>query len=479
MKSKHALPILSISFSCLIPLLGAAEVRRPNIILITADDLGMQVGCYGDNQAKTPNIDKFASQGLLFERAYVTQSSCSPSRASILTGLYPMQHGHTYLANEGASLKPGLPLLPNLLKAAGYRTGILGKLHLKSAPREPIKFDMEWAINEPDETRDVRDMARRAEAFIKESGDQPFFLYMNYFDPHDDPRILYGKEIHQIKGLPENVLQPGDVEPMSFFGLDRTPAIDMAVAGYYNCIHRLDAGIGMLMEVIARTGAEENTLVIFLSDNGPSFMRGKTSCYNAGVHVPFLVRWPGVVEPGQRSEALISAVDIAPTLLQIADPAGAADARMSGISILPILKGTASSVRELLLVEFTAHAVAHYFPRRGVLDGQHLYVLNLMAGQKNPVVMPPWSLPPVGHPMHEPHARFIKPPLVEFFDIKQDPDCLVNLVSNPESAKSRDEMTKELQKLREQFRDPLLVPDGLQRETDFFHSKSRPGPSRE
>ena len=144
----------------------ASENRPPNFVLITADDLGLQLGCYGDTQAITPNIDRLASEGMLFRQGYVTQSSCSPSRASILTGLFPMEHGHWALASHSA-LRPSLPLLPNLLKRAGYRTGILGKLHVTPAPGESIDFDFEWAKQQAMRTRDVRELARQAERFIQ------------------------------------------------------------------------------------------------------------------------------------------------------------------------------------------------------------------------------------------------------------------------------------------------------------------------
>jgi N-sulfoglucosamine sulfohydrolase len=436
----------------------ASENRPPNLIVITADDLGWQLGCYGDSQAKTPNIDRLASEGMLFRQGYVTQSSCSPSRASIMTGLFPVEHGHWALASHSA-LKPSLPLLPNLLKRAGYRTGILGKLHVTPAPGESIDFDLEWAKQQAMLTRDVRELAKQADRFISEAGDKPFFLYVNYFDPHRP----YDQEADQVKGLPERVLQAGEVTPMSFIGLEEPPQLLAQVATYYNCIHRLDAGVGMLLEVLKKHQMEQNSLLIFLGDNGPEFVRAKTSCYLAGVRVPFIVRWPGVVELGRVSDALVSGVDIAPTLLAAASAGPEEGYRMSGLSLLPVFRETQDFVRQVLPVEYTAHGggAAHFFPRRGLTDGKYLYVKNLMAGTKNPVVIQPWKMPAKDHPMHEPLQRFMQPPPIELFHIQDDPDGLVNLAEHPQHGTPLRNLERELQLWREKVGDRFLSEDEL------------------
>ena len=165
----------------------------------------------------------------------------------------------------------------------------------------------------------------------------------------------------------------------------------------------------MLLEVLKKHRADQNTLLIFLGDNGPDFVRAKTSCYLAGVRVPFIVRWPGVVGRGRVSDALVSGVDIAPTLLAAASAGPEEDYRMSGVSLLPVLRETQDSVRQVLPVEYTAHAggADHFFPRRGLTDGKYLYIKNLLAGTRNPVVIQPWKMPREDHPMHEPLQRFI------------------------------------------------------------------------
>ncbi len=432
----------------------------PNFLVITADDLGCQLGCYGEAQAKTPNIDKLAGEGIRFEDGYITQSSCSPSRSSILTGLYPHENGQIGLANQGFKMKPGVPLLPNLLKEHGYRTGILGKLHVGTTGEE-MQFDFKWASdNNPVLTRDVRTVAAKAAEFFAQSGETPFFLYVNYFDPHQP----YEAGANQTEGLPEAVLKAGEVRPMSWLGIENPPQILGELASYYNCVHRLDAGIGFLMEALEKAGKTEKTLVIFLGDNGPPFARAKTTCYDPGLRIPFLVRWPGVIASGRVSDALVCGVDIPPTLLAAAGFSADAS-RMSGKSLLPVFEGK-GSVREWLPMEYTFHAAGHFYPRRAVRAGAFLYIENLLPDRENPVVPLPWAMPPPGHPMHAAHATMKRPPRIELYDVKKDPDCLVNLAAEPPFAADVERLGNVLARWRESSRDPLSNPETLRAMTE-------------
>jgi len=445
---------------------------RPNFLVITADDLGRQLGCYGDTQAKTPNIDKLAGEGLRFEDGYVTQSSCSPSRSSILTGLYPHENGQIGLSNQGFKMKAGVPLLPNILREHGYRTGILGKLHVGTTGGE-IRFDMKWASdNNAVLTRDVRTVAAKAAEFFAQSGETPFFLYVNFFDPHQP----YDAGANQTEGLPENVLRAGDVRPMSWLGIDKPPQILGDLAAYYNCVHRLDAGIGFLMEALEKSGKAGNTLVIFLGDNGPPFARAKTTCYDPGLRIPFLARWPGVIASGQVSDDLVCGVDIPPTLLAAAGLSADASG-MSGKSLLPVFEGR-GGVREWLPLEYTFHDVEHYYPRRAIRDGQFLYIENLLSERANPVVPPPWAMPPPGHPMHAAHATMKHPPRVELYDVEKDPDCLVNLAAEPSFATDVARLGAALARWKEDSKDPLRNPEVLRavtEENDALVSKRKTG----
>ena len=189
----------------------AAADTKPNVLLIVADDLGLQLSCYGDRHIATPHLDALAEAGTRFETAYVTQASCSPSRVSIFTGLFPHTHGHIGLA------KPNNPplrkefhrhTLPALMKSAGYRTGIIGKLHVK--PKGAFRFDL--SLNAglgPNGGREVRAMADAAATFIAAAPAKPFFLMMSYVDPHHPFAA-------QMDGMPESPTRPGEVPTWPF-----------------------------------------------------------------------------------------------------------------------------------------------------------------------------------------------------------------------------------------------------------------------
>ncbi|MBI3279706.1 MAG: sulfatase, partial [Acidobacteria bacterium] len=329
---------------------GAARpAQRPtNILLVTADDLGPLLSCYGEKLIRTPNLDRLASSGVRFQVAYVTQASCSPSRSSIFTGLYPHSTGQYGLTGAGFALHPHLhtATIPAVLKKAGYRTGIIGKLHVD--PESTFPFDVNQKTFP---TRRVREVASAAAAFLNQPARDPFFLMVNYSDPHafrreNDRTAWYFPP--QVEGLPEKPIQPGAATLFPWQQID-TPEQRERTANYYNAILRLDAGMGMLLEELEKAGRANDTLVIFCGDHGPPFARGKTTVYEHGLRVPFVVRWPGVSKP-MVSSAMLSTVDIAPTIF---DAAGVqSPVRMHGRSLRPVVGSARAPWREYLAGEF-------------------------------------------------------------------------------------------------------------------------------
>jgi arylsulfatase A-like enzyme len=260
-----------------------APGAQPNILLIVSEDHGPELGCYGDPYARTPHLDRLAAEGVLFQRAYVTQAGCSQSRSSILTGLYPHQNGQIGLATWGFRMYcDQTPNVPRSLKAAGYRTGIIGKLHVN--PHSAFPYDVQEIPRGNFARNDLADYARHAESFFQ-ADDRPFFLHINYPEAHD-PFLT------QVDGLPEHPLTAADVRSLPHFGID-PPELRQLVADYYNCISRLDSLIGDLLAALDRSGKADKTLVIFLSDHGIDLLRGKRTCYEGGTRVPLIVHWPG------------------------------------------------------------------------------------------------------------------------------------------------------------------------------------------
>ena len=444
---------------------GTHAVARPNLLLITADDLGLQLSCYGDPIARTPHVDRLAARSVRFQSAYVSQASCSPSRSTMFTGLYPHANGHYGLANAdvGFQLHEELRgrVLPNLLKRAGYRTGIIGKLHVN--PERAFAFDMRH--NEGFGTRDVRQQVGFARDFFNEDGDAPWFLMFNLFDPHVAKQRLPNKRRgpsyfpNQVKGLPQRPLAATDVTAWPWQGID-APEQLKKIAGYYNCVHRIDAAIGMLMEALSAAGQMENTVIIFLGDHGPPFLRGKTSCYEAGLRVPFLAHWPGVSR-AHVSSRLVGSVDIVPTFL---DAAGVAlPEGLHGKSLRPVLEpGTDAAWRDTLVAEFHYHGASPFFPRRAITDGRYKLIHNLRAGELSAFSGvdgdAAWKLSRAlgeSDPIRLAFDRAVDPPAIELYDLRDDPHEFRNLAGDGAFAQVETRLKAELRRWQQETADPF------------------------
>ena len=437
-----------------------------NVLLITADDLGLQLSCYDDPIATTPNIDKLALQSVRFQTAYVSQASCSPSRSTLFTGLFPHGNGHYGLANANVGFQVHRELyddlLPNVLKRAGYRTGIIGKLHVN--PEDQFQFDMRQG--EGFGSRQVKRQLKHARDFISQSKDRPWFLMFNLFDPHVARNRLPGGGRgpqyfpDQVDGLPESVLTAVDVPPWPWQQID-SPAQRMKIAGYYNCVHRIDAALGMLMDLLHETHQWDDTVIFFLGDHGPPFARGKTSCYEAGLRVPFLTRWPGVSQP-HVSKRLVGSVDIYPTIL---DAVGVElPTRLHGRSLRPVLIASSSAAwRQTLVAEFHFHGASPFFPRRAITDGRFKLIHNLRAGESS-------ASPSVDgdrahvlatnlkaeHPARQAMQRLQDPPEWELYDLRDDPIEFYDLSDEPSLANEARRLKKALRDWQQQTEDPFV-----------------------
>ena len=442
------------------PLLSAAQ---PNLLLITADDLGPMLGCYGDKAIRTPNLDALAARGRLFDNAYVAQASCSPSRSTMFTGLYPHANGQYGLLNNDAGFQLHEPLrqqtIPALLKQHGYRTGILGKLHV--GPEANFPFDARLRAD----TRDVRAAAAEAGKFLRGSG--PFFLMANYSDPHvqgRSPRPPTEAFPTQYKGVPETPLKVGEVPPLPFQQID-TPEQIERVTQYYNAVMRFDAAVGLLLAELAAAGHADDTVILLVGDHGPPFFRGKTSCYEGGVKVPMLAVWPGVFPAGECTSALVSTVDLLPTLLDAAGlpvPEG-----LHGRSLRHTLEP--AQHREFLATEFHFHGSAPFYPRRTIRDARFKLIHNLRAGQAKPTTgidgdaaygmgqKPPFAGSRIGNAFE----RAANPPEFELYDLQADPWEFDDLAADPAQAATLARLQAALLDWRRQTNDPLLDPAGF------------------
>ncbi len=450
--------------------LGADEAgspnRRFNVLLITSEDNSPHLGCYGDEFAETPHLDRLADQGVRFERAFVTTASCSESRSSILTGLYPHQNGQIGLATHRYAMFSGVATLPGLLKETGYRTGILGKLHVN--PESAFPFDFRW--NDPAycsfRKRDVRKIAEVAGRFMTAS-DEPFFLMVNYPDAHL-PWLA------QQNGVPPEPLAADDVRPPAFVGLD-TPRLRADAADYYNCLRRLDTGVGMLLARLEESGAAAHTLVIYLGDHGAQFARGKLTCYESGLRVPLLVRWPGEAREGSVRRELVSTVDLMPTILQAAG--GAVPKGLPGKSLLPLVRGEEVAWRACLAAEYHGHYPPLYFPQRTVRDDRYKLIVSLLQDRPNPVArcyrsadvwwtnLTDRQIAAADEPIRRAYATWDDAPPEELYDLASDPHEFHNLAGDPDYAPVLKRLRAQLAAWQHETHDPLADPDKLARLT--------------
>jgi N-sulfoglucosamine sulfohydrolase len=415
---------------------SVAAADRPNLILVTGDDMGFQLGCYGDTVATTPHMDRLAAEGTRFTRGYITQASCSPSRSSMLTGLYPHQNGQIGLAHLGYSMHPGVPTLPSLLKQSGYRTGIIGKLHV--APESA--FDFDYKQTNTADTRDPEKVRAKCRDFLADRGGQPFFLMLNFFDPHDP-------HLQDVAGSPRVKVAAEQAQVYPFLGAD-SPELRRRVAEFTTCVNRVDEGVGVLMEVLRERGLDTNTFLIILGDNGPPLVRAKVTSFEAGVNVPFLAWWPGQVNP-QVSPALVCSIDLLPTYLELAGvspPAG-----LPGRSLVPLLRGQPGPWRESLATEYTTHEPRNLNPQRSIRDERYKLTITLL---KDPAFPWPSELPLDEY--RKIQKRAATGEYLELYDLQTDPYEFHNLAGQANLQTVQDRLFQELQRWRAQTQDPLL-----------------------
>jgi N-sulfoglucosamine sulfohydrolase len=447
---------------------------RPNILMIVSEDNGPELGCYGDPYARTPNMDRLAAEGVRFNRAYVAQAGCSQSRASVLTGLYPHQHGQIGLATWGFRMYcEDTPNLPRSLKAAGYRTGMIGKLHIN--PESAFPFDFHEIPNANFSRKDLGDYAKHAAAFIQ-AGDQPFFLSVNYPEAHDP-------WLRQVAGLPKQPQTGAAVQAMPYLGID-PPEMREMVADYYNCLSRLDTLVGDLLAILQASGKAENTLVIYFGDHGADLLRGKRTCYEGGVRIPLLVRWPGHTRPQVRDE-LVSTVDLMPTVLEACGAAPVPG--LPGRPLQPLLAGESVPWRTHLFTEYHTHAAApNYHPQRAVRTDRYKLIENLLPDTLNPDYANtfrkleadavgrgqvgfegglPRTIASAAPQVRAAYALMEKPPRYELYDLQGDPYEFRNLANSPDHAAACAELKQALAAWRQETKDPLLAPIHLQRLT--------------
>jgi N-sulfoglucosamine sulfohydrolase len=439
---------------------ASATSAKPNILLIVSEDNGPELGCYGEPSVKTPVLDQLAASGVRFQHAYVPQAGCSQSRAAFLTGLYPHQNGQIGLATwKFRMYREDTPNIVRSLKAAGYRTGIIGKLHVNPASAFP--FDFKKIPSSNFSRKQLDDYAKHAGAFFAASA-KPFFLSVNYPDAHRP-------FINRVAGLPKRPLGANDVKPLAYFGLD-TPELREQTAAYYNCMNRLDALVGDLLEALSRSGKAGNTLIVYIGDHGADMLRGKRTSYEGGVRIPMILNWPGHVNGGQVRHELVSTLDIMPTFL---DAAGADPVNgLAGRSLLPLLREGKTQWRRYLFTEYHTHSAHNFYPQRTVRNARYKLIHNLLPGQDNPgydftlkrfFTDLPKTIESASDDIRTAYHRMKTPPAYELYDLETDPHEFRDLAADAEYAELLTALKERLVEWRTRTNDPLLNPENLRR----------------
>ena len=432
-----------------------------NILLIIADDQGYDLSCCG-GRVKTPVLDSLAAQGTLFTQGYATVSSCSSSRSTLYTGLYSHTNGMYGLAHDvhNFSLLDDIRTLPWMLQKAGYRTALVGKKHVK--PDALLPYDA-WLAPEMPGIRDVARMAHLAGQWIRSQGSRPFFLTVGYSDPHRDATNFGNSrkwpEVEREIYSPSEVLIPSHLPDL--------PGVRQDLAQYYESVSRLDTGVGILLRELRDAGHESDTLVIYLSDNGRPFPGAKDNLYEPGLHLPLIIRSPEQSKQGVRNGALVSWIDVAPTILdwtRASTPPNYRYAPLPGRSLLPILEQTDTAGFDRIFATHSFHEINQYYPMRSMRTRQYSYFINLEPSLVVPVasdvqLSPSWKAI-TGTPGAKLGKRtlgaFTHRPSEELYDLTADPDEVVNLASDPAHATVLADLRKQLHDWRAATHDPWL-----------------------
>lgn len=452
-------PVLVLAASTSGPAETEAAPASRSILLLIGDDHGFEMGAYGDPVARTPHLDRLAASGTRFTHAFSAVSSCSSSRAVMLTGLHTHQNGQYGLAHavHNQATFEWVESLPVLLGRRGYRTGIVGKKHVKPASVYP--FDVEVAGPELAGNRNVAAMARAVGDFLASSAGRPFFLVVGFSDPH---RPFQGRRgFPGLEPLPP--VDPAVVRVPLF--LPDLPEVRADLADYYESVQRLDAGVGLVTEELRRAGREGETLVVYLGDNGIPFPGAKTNLYDAGIRLPLLVSSPAQKRRGVVSRAMVSFVDLAPTFLDWAGAAGPSAYPLAGRSFLPILDQEDAEGWDEVFASHQLHEIHMYYPMRALRTRRFLYVRNLLPEREYPQAKdildsPSWKAiagradATLGARSLEAYRRR---PAEELYDVDADPAEVRNLAAEPSHAATLAELRRRLDAFADRTNDPWLV----------------------
>ncbi len=436
--------------------------RKPlNVLLFTADDLNCDsLGCYGSSVPDiSPHLDRFAAQSLRFERAHVTVAICQPSRGVLGTGRYPQRSGVMGFMHT----ERDIPTVMQTFRDAGYLTGILGKVG-HSTPHASYRWDMDHDQKELGAGRDPEKYYQYCREFLARCRDdgKPFYFMVNSHDPHR-PYHIPGANPARLRGAaePSRIYKPEEIQVPGF--LPDLPGVRKEMSYYFNSVRRLDDTFGRVMQALKESGFEGNTLVMFLSDNGIAVPFAKCNAYLASTRTPWIVRWPGVVKADTIDGThFVSGIDFLPTALEAAGLE--AIKGLDGSSFVPLLKGEKQAQRDHVFTQIDCKAGGDAVPMRCLQDARFGYIFNGWADSEHRyrnnnegLCMKAMEAAAQTDPKIAERVRMFRYRAVEeFYDLKNDPDCLVNLIAHPEHRSTIKTLRGRLARWMKATQDPLL-----------------------
>ena len=479
--------LILILISCVPPNRERITDDRPNILLIVSDDHGMgDAGCYGNPVIQTPNIDYLASQGLRFNNAFCTSASCSASRSVILTGLYNHangQFGHQHSFHHFKTFDH-IKSLPLLLAEGGYKTARIGKFHV--GPDEIYTFDLVLDGN----CRNPVEMADACKPLLSSKEQSPFFLYFCTCDPHrgegkvkSDPYQpdRFGNREAGWPGIvpvhydPEEVILPDYLPDL--------PATRAELAQYYESVSRVDQGLGHLIELLKEYNRWENTVIIYISDNGIAFPGAKTNLYDPGMKLPCIVYDPSSFIQNAETNALVCWADITPTildyagiltednsipgttpvewkLLEIPRPS-----EFHGKSFKEVVHNPDADGFDEIYASHTFHEITMYYPMRAVRTHKFKLIWNIANGLDYPHASDLWESATWQAALNSESGSYAKRSIMsyshrsrfELYNIQEDPMEVHNLADDPEYANVLEELKIKLKNFQEKTMDPWIV----------------------
>ena len=438
--------------------LSLSGAERPNVLIIIADDCTYNdLPLYGGENAKTPHIDKLASEGLTFNQAYLSEAMCQPCRSELYSGQHPMRNGAAW--NHSGS-RPETKSLPHYLGDLGYRVGLSGKVHVTPQPSFPFEkvdgFDPN-CVRDPTLAHEVNSMRN----FMTRNEEEPFCLVVALVEPHV-PWVMGDCSQYpddKIK-LPPNLVD--------------TSVTRDAFARYLAEITYMDDQVGEILDVLERTGKVEDTLVLFTSEQGAQFPGCKWTNWDTGLHTALVARWPGKIKAGDRTDAMVQYVDVAPTLVELAG--GNPEAYpFDGGSFVASLMDSEKQHREYAYGVHNNIPEGPAYPIRTVTNGEFRYIRNLSpdeiyiekhlmgmrgdGGLNNPY----WTTWVFESGQTEEAAwlvkRYMKRPAEELYRTSEDKYELVNLAGDPRYADIKAKLSRELDHWLHDQNDPGVPLD--------------------